>query len=202
MGSTDRPPWNAEDDEHLRLCHANKMTVSQIAKETGWSTATISRKAKRLNLDWLHAEKTAKAISVNRMSNLEKRTHLETLLWEAAIDMMDQLKQPFMAFSFGGKDNDYNSHQFERPTDTAQKNIMSAVGIATDKAARLADINTSAGDMSDIDLWLANLTMNERAKDAGSGAPNEHPVNPAAVPGLDPLDASQPLPSTGDTGGL
>ncbi|HEY9409338.1 MAG TPA: hypothetical protein VIP77_07130 [Jiangellaceae bacterium] len=74
-----------------------------------------------------------------------KRARLEGLLLDDALKLRAQLWEPTTIFNFGGKDNTYEEHHVDRPPFDGQKNIMGAVGIAVDRALKLAAHDTDDG---------------------------------------------------------
>lgn len=92
-----------------------------------------------------------------QMDNRAKRALLEQLLLDDALALREQLWKPALVYNFGGKDNTYEEHQLERPDFAGQSAIMRTVGVAIDKAVRLADVDkatTGAGEAKGI---LGNL---------------------------------------------
>lgn len=72
--------------------------------------------------------------------------------------LLDQLHKPHTAYAFGGKDNDYNEHEFPEPPVDAKKTLITAAAIAFDKhIAQDRHDATGADGASSVDAWLAAM---------------------------------------------
>ena len=170
--------WTAFDTARLHELHEAGMTCNAIAREMGRASSTIARRARSEGLSFMPDKRTIGAITVNRVNGLDKRTQLANRLWAKAHQLMDQLEQPHKTFKIGGKDNTYTEHELDRPDVDAVLTIMRSISIAVDKASTIEELNSQIKEMSDLDLFLQNLTK-EGAEDEARRAAAGDPSGPA-----------------------
>ena len=181
--------WSASDDEALRAHHDEGISLNEAAKRLGWSPSTVSKHGQKLGLDWARIDKIAPALIAARMTNADKRVRLETRLLDVSSDLLDQLNAPALAYNIGGKDNTYADHMLDGPDSGMTKNILSSVGIAIDRALKIAEINAQAKDQSDVDRWLDHMTSEPAVEPRGHDAQAYYRAN------LDRRDDAEPLES-------
>jgi hypothetical protein len=108
-------------------------------------------------LSFERAPEVAQATAAKQMDNRAKRARLEELLLDDALRLREQLWEPCLVYNFGGKDNTYEEHQLERPDFGGQQAIMRTVGVAIDKAVRLADVDKAQTDAGPVVSLLGTL---------------------------------------------
>lgn len=148
-------PWTEQDGEQLRELHATGKSLHAIAKTMNRSKHTISRRAAAAGLTW-DRTRTRTATTALKDDAKQRRARLSLLLLQRAEELLQQMDQPFLAFSFGGRDNTYTEHQLDRPPPGDIRNLMNAVGIAISKHADLEQID-SAHQADDAKSLLAGL---------------------------------------------
>lgn len=156
--------WTDDESRRLRELHSDGRSLNAIAKELGRSTDTISRWADKLELSFDRSA-TAKAAEAKHVDNKSRRANLEERLLAKSEDMLDQLDQPALVYSFGGADNRYAEHLLEKPDPVAQKHIIQALSTALTAANKLHDMNSDGRDLPAVDAWLEAMT--------GSNQPDE-----------------------------
>lgn len=136
--------WTPEDDETLRTLHAAGRTLGDVATTMGRSKATISRHAQLLGLGWDRTQ-VARATKARAADNRARRAELEAGLLADAARLRAQLFAPTVAFNFGGKDNTYEEHDLEEPTFADKLKILQGIGVAVDRALRIAQHDSGVG---------------------------------------------------------
>jgi transposase-like protein len=144
-------PWTDTDQARLLELHAAGQSLHSIAKQLGRSKETISRKATAAGLTW-DRTRTAAAAQAVTIDNKARRAALESKLLAKADDLINAIDSPFLAFSFGGKDNTYNEHHLDRPPTSDIRNLMQSAGIAIDRSLKLADHDSGAAGAAVIGL--------------------------------------------------
>lgn len=132
-------------------------SCNAIAKRLGVGSSSVSRVARTVGHSWT-AKHVAAAHDANRGYGAEHRAHLRRQLQIRAEQLLDEFDRPYVAFSFGGRDNDYNEHRFDSPPIEAKRQMISAAATAI-KEARALDLHDRTDDhLSDFDTWLAQIS--------------------------------------------
>lgn len=144
-------------NEAARKHHVSPSTVSSIAR-TAEPPIAFDRTA------------TKSATEARQADTRDLRSQTSLRFLRVANDLLDRLGQPHVAFSFGGKDNAYNEHEFDRPPSEAVKAIVTAAAIAFDK--HLAQDKHDSDDSAEADAaksLLASVLADMTARH-GDGA--------------------------------
>ena len=83
--------WGEAEDAELRRLHAQGLPLNQIHKKMGWSTATISKYAKRANLSF-DRSMMEQAIEANRVDAKARWTKLQDRLMNRAEHLLDRVE--------------------------------------------------------------------------------------------------------------
>ena len=132
--------WTDEESTRLTELHAAGKSLHFIANELGRSKRTISVWAEKLGLSFDRAE-TAKAAEAVHVDNKARRARIEEQLLVKSEDMLAQLDQPAIVYSFGGQFNEYAEHELDKPDPVAQKHIVQALSAALTAANKLHEMN-------------------------------------------------------------
>ena len=148
------PPVTDAERDRIRQLHARGLTCGQIAAELGRSKSAITRQCKAMGLSF-DREKTKAATAAVVADSAARRAETSRRFLEKAGELLDQMDQPHTAFNFGGKDNTYEEHKFEKPPVDALKTLMQAAAVAFDKHIA-QDKHDAAGEEggSAVDQWL------------------------------------------------
>lgn len=111
------------------------LTLSKIAKETGVSRNTCKKYAEVVGVDFGANRNPGLEVAVkNRTLDLKaRRQELAIRLLDETDQLLDSLHQKHLAFSFGGKDNDYNEQEIDAPPAADKKHIVSAASLLMQK---------------------------------------------------------------------
>lgn len=85
--------WGKAEDAELRRLHAQGLPLNQIHKRMGWSTATISKYAKKANLSF-NREQMAAAIEANAIDAKARWSTLRDRLLTRAEKLLDKVEAP------------------------------------------------------------------------------------------------------------
>lgn len=148
-------PWTPDENDRLRELHAAGHTLHAVAAEMGRSKATVSRHAALLGLGWDRAQ-TKDATKAKKADAAARRAQLQLDLLEDAAKLREQLWKPTTVFSFGGKDNIFNSRELPQPPHVDQLKLVQATSAAINAYGRLEQLDTAA-DTDDAKSMLAQL---------------------------------------------
>jgi hypothetical protein len=156
MSSTGRPITD-EDYEAVRDLHAQGLGRNAIARQIHRSGRTVSKLAAELGLSFDRSP-TAIATEARVADGRARRAALAQALLEDAERMRLSLFAPCTIRNFGGKDNTYAEKKIDQPPFRDQRDIMSSIGIAIDRAVKLDAYDKLDESMSGVDAWLAAMT--------------------------------------------
>lgn len=125
-----------------------------IARELGVSASTVSLWAKREGL----AFDRSRVSAANRAHTVDLaagRIRLAEKMLAASEKLLDELGDPYLVYSFGGRDNTYAEHELARPPVEVHRNVITTAGITFDKLTRV--VETSGSGSEDARSMLAQL---------------------------------------------
>lgn len=136
--------WTPEEDETLIRLHGEGKSLHFIAKAMTRGTSTIHTHAKALGLSW-DRSKMVEANMARVVDAAALRTALELELLEDAARLRKQLFAPVTAYSFGGRDNVFNSKKLAQPSAKDQLDIMRATTLAVQHSLKISEHDVDAG---------------------------------------------------------
>ena len=132
--------WTDEESARLTELHGAGESLHFIAGDMQRSKDTVSRWAEKLGLSFSR-EKTAKAAEAVHVDNKIRRARIEERLLVKGEELLDQLDEPVIVFSFGGQFNEYSEHELTKPDPVSQKHIVQALNTALNAANKLHEMN-------------------------------------------------------------
>lgn len=144
-----------------------------IARQLGVGPASVSRWAKDAQLAFDRSQ-TALAVRAHVIDLAETRTLLAQKMAVAASDLLDSLDGKYLVYAFGGKENDYNEHELDRPPVEVIRNAVTTAAIAFDKASKVMETSPEglAESLSVLDRLEQQLDSEfSEADDAEFAAP-------------------------------
>jgi hypothetical protein len=120
-------------------------SCNQIAKETGRGKTTVHRIARDEGHQWGQSN-LLRAHEARKWYCAESRAKIAARLEEEANLLLDDLHKPYVAFNFGGKDNDYNDHPFDEPPTEAKFTIMRSVQAAVRTVSDIVKVDNRGDD--------------------------------------------------------
>jgi hypothetical protein len=133
-------------EEQIRALHAADIPRNEIARQLGIGTRTVSVYATRLGLTFANAEMTETATRVRKAQLAARRMDLAEALQEDAERLTEQMWEPAIVYSFGGKDNTYEKRDVDEPPADAKKALMGAAGMAIDRSLKLVPSEETAAE--------------------------------------------------------
>lgn len=124
--------------------HAQGLGCNQIARQAGAAPATVSKICKDAGLTFDRSQ-TRAGVAARSIDVKAARTQLKLDLLQDAQRLRQQLWEPAEVINFGGKDNTLNRVTLPQPLFVEKKNIMTAVGMAVDRFAKLDALDADGG---------------------------------------------------------
>ncbi|GAA1454152.1 hypothetical protein [Nocardiopsis tropica] len=117
-----------------------------IAKDHGVSPGSVTNIAKKAGLsDAFERADTEKATRARTTDMAALRAEISEKYLRKASELLDQMDQPHLVFSFGGKENTYNEAVLERAPTGDLRNLMTASAVALDKHLKILATETDPG---------------------------------------------------------
>lgn len=130
--------------DELRDLHTQGYGRNRIAREMDVPPVMVSRTAEHLGLTFDRSQ--IQAATEARLADLaERRSMLAEDLIGDAEKLRAQMWEPTTVFSFGGKDNTYEDHDFDEAPAAEKRSLMSTAGMAIDRSLKLAPTQESSG---------------------------------------------------------
>lgn len=150
-------------DAVLADIRAGQKSRNQIARDHEVSSSTVTKLAQDAGVtDAFDRSQTKRATEAAFADNKAWRAATSKRFLAKCNELLDQMDQPHIVFSIGGRDNIYTEHLMDRPPTGDLRNLMVSAATAFDKhlAADKHDADESA-DASAVDAWLESLTDGE-----------------------------------------
>ncbi|WP_328545474.1 hypothetical protein [Streptomyces europaeiscabiei] len=171
-----RQPIPEEFHDRFRELHADGYGRNRIARELGFPPVQISRTAEVLGLTFDRSQ--IEAATRARLADLaERRAMLAEDLQEDAEKLRAQMWETTVVYSFGGKENSYEDHEFDEAPAAEKRALMATAGMAIDRSLKLAPVHEAdgadtersmLGDLAAGIAALANLNAAQLASDSSS----------------------------------
>ena len=142
-----RPP-RGPVQTHVRAkvldLHAKGLGRNEIAKLTGIGAASVTRivQADGGSFD---RTKTEQAVKARQIDMASLRGQVAEKLLTRANELLDEMDDPFLAYSFGGRDNTYAEHQLERAPVEARHTMIRAAATAMRTHTDLVKFDSDQG---------------------------------------------------------
>lgn len=130
-------------------------TCSGVAREHGRDKYTVSKIAAAEGIKFDRG-RTKTATAAREADNRDRLSTLAGLLLDDAYALRLQLFAPHMAYSFGGRDNEYNEHEVPEPGPRDKQALMTSIGIAVDKVRQITQADDTSG-LAAVDAWLRDV---------------------------------------------
>jgi hypothetical protein len=135
---------------------------NQIARDHQVSVGSVTNLSRTVSDHAFDRSATKKATEAAVADSAALRAATSRRFLVKANELLDQMDEPFLAFSFGGRENSYNEHQFGKPTVDALRTMMTTAAIAFDKHMAQEKHDSSGIDgVSSVDSWLAAMVDGE-----------------------------------------
>lgn len=137
-----RNPIPKDFHDRFRELHADGYGRNRIARELGFPPVQISRTAEVLGLSF-DRSRIQQATEARLADLAERRSLLAEDLIADAEKLRQQMWESTTVYSFGGKDNTYEEHEFDEAPAAEKRALMSTAGVAIDKSLKLVPAEES-----------------------------------------------------------
>lgn len=150
------------DEKRAQELHSAGASCRAIADALGCAPSTVSRWAKKAGLTFDRAQ-TDMASRAHRVDLASARIELAQLMFVAARDGILELDGPITVYNFGGKDNEFNSHTFDKAPVDVRRQAMTTAGIAFDKINKIVESSDEVDGLAPVESMLGRLVERFRA---------------------------------------
>jgi len=128
------------DDQRQQVLalHAEGHPRNEIARKVGISAGSVTNIC-RAHARTFDRSGTKQATEARQVDLAAGRVRLAEKMLAASEAMLDRIDDPYLVYSFGGKDNDYNEHLLDSAPVEVRRNIITTAGITFDKLTRIVE---------------------------------------------------------------
>jgi DNA-binding CsgD family transcriptional regulator len=150
-------PLTTDERQQIEQLLAEGKSYREIAETVGRSHGTIGKIARTIGH---HSGQTnlARAHEARSAYCAERRAVLAARFTEECERLLDELRAPYVAFNFGGKDNTYAEHELAEPDVQAKRLLIQA---AREAMRTVLDIdrhdNRAEEGAAAVDDWLRSM---------------------------------------------
>lgn len=136
-----------EQREQVLALHAEGHARNEIARRIGISAGSVTNICRAADRAFDRSE-TKHATEARQIDLAAGRTRLAEKMLAASEDMLDRIDDPYLVFSFGGKENDYNEHTLTSAPVEVRRNVITTAGITFDKLTRIVEKDNGGLDQA------------------------------------------------------
>lgn len=151
-------PVEAAIRERARELIEQGLPRNAIARELKIAPSSVTKIAQEEGLTFERATMTATAVAARQADLKARRLELIDELVSKAQDHLVAIDQPFLAFSFGGRNNTYEEHELDRAPTGDILNLHRAASLALKDARELARDDDDEG-VAEAESMLMNLIL-------------------------------------------
>ncbi|MFJ3537043.1 helix-turn-helix domain-containing protein [Streptomyces sp. NPDC090109] len=149
-----------EERAEIRRLHAEGKGRNEIARLIRRGQRTVSLQAERMGLEF-DPTLTEDATRARMAQLAAKRALLAEALMDDALRLTEQMWEPAVLHSFGGKDHTYERVDIPEPLAADKRALMSAAVAASGESRRLSPPETDAQGLAAVDQWLRGMMSGE-----------------------------------------
>lgn len=150
-------PVEAHTRARIMAMAEDGFSRNAIARELMISPSTVSKVAAEEEITFDRSASAA-AVAAKQADAKARRADIQLKLVDKAEDFLHSIDQPFLAFSFGGKDNDYNERVLDSPPTGDILNLMRSTSLALKEARDLRKDDDDEG-VGEAESLLMNLIL-------------------------------------------
>jgi hypothetical protein len=151
-------PVSYGDVDAVKALYADGLSVRRIALKLGVSYDAVRNLVREMELDTSgkDAEAYRKRLSAH---NMKRRAEHAARLLDVADVAFERMHEPTIVFSFGGKENVYEEHEFAEPPANVFKQLTDTVSVAHSAHMKIdAYDKTTTDSLPAVDAWLDAIT--------------------------------------------
>jgi hypothetical protein len=137
--------WKSpEEDELLRECLANRLSVAKTAAKMGRSQDAVWLHAKALGLSFARTVDIAVSAAI-KIDARADRAQFRAEFMEDLKKLKAQMWTPSLVYSFGGKDNTFEEATLDQPAIADQYRLVQAINVGLNAIERLEKMDADVG---------------------------------------------------------
>lgn len=141
-----------------------------IAKRHGVAPTTVTSIAKDAGIEDAFGREQTENATRARLADLKAlRTEVSEKFLTRANELLDQMGQPHLVHSFGGKDNIYNEALLDRAPTGDLRNLMTSAAVGIDKHLKILQADLGSGADSAASMLGGIADALKAASDALDG---------------------------------
>lgn len=130
-----------------------------IARQFGVAASTVSRIATDAGIeDAFDRSNTVNATRAKAVDLSAARLALQERWVAKANEALDRSEKPCVVYAFGGRENTFESWEFELPPASEYRSFVTAAAVATDKLVALAKYDAGGEEADDAKSMLTALS--------------------------------------------
>ncbi|OPC83016.1 hypothetical protein B4N89_20605 [Embleya scabrispora] len=139
-------PVTDEERQHILALHAQGMTRNEICRETRRSSGTVSLTVADAGFTFARGPEVEAATAARKADLEGLRTREAYFCLLDAMRIREQMSQPAVVFSFGGKDNTYEERAVDEPPASDKRALASAASMLYDRSLKLCPPDAGSSD--------------------------------------------------------
>lgn len=164
-------PYTQDELDAVRSRHAAGMGRNAIAKDTGINQRKVSKIAEQLGITFVRSPHVRIATEAKKVDARARRAALALALLDDAERLRRAMWESCNAYNFGGKDNTFEQVMLDEPSFRDKREIMTAVGLAIDRAMKLDEYDRTTGADSERSVLGDLMKGLKQAWDDAQDAP-------------------------------
>jgi len=164
---------SAEQREQVLNLHTIGVPRNEIARRVGISAGSVTNICRDAGLSFDRSA-TKQATAARSVDLAAGRIRLAEKMLAASESMLDAIDEPYLVYSFGGRDNTFAQHTLRSAPVEVRRNVITTAGITFDKLTRIVErsdtgLEQAAGVLDQIaegfaaaaDRYRAEVTLDE-----------------------------------------
>lgn len=136
--------WTDEEDERLRKCVADGLSINDTARELGRPASSVQTRAKSFGVNWSRPPNPEAAASVITDARARRQAFRISFMGDLE-QLRAQLFAPTQVYNFGGKDNTFAETTLPAPPIADQLRLVQAISAGISTIERLENLDADQG---------------------------------------------------------
>lgn len=145
--------------ERVLELHGQGLSRAQITERVPVSAWSVSKIVASAGRSFADTSRTANATQERLKRLAEKRLCIAENGYDTALSSLNTFDEPYLVYSFGGRNNTFHSHLIDGPQPIHRRDIAQTVSLLVTTAARQLSTIGPAADESDVDAWLGAMGL-------------------------------------------
>jgi hypothetical protein len=139
-------PLTDPDRERILELHAQGVSRNGICRETGRASGTVSKVVAEAGLTFARGPQVEAATAARKADLESLRVREAYMCLLDAMRIREQMSEPSVVYSFGGKDNTYEERAVNEPPASDKRALASAASMLYDRSLKLCPPDAGSSD--------------------------------------------------------